>query len=163
MKKIIGIIFLSFLSINNSSAKTILLNCEYTHIDEKDPFLKVGEETLYEFNLKSKSIIVTNREIKLYLVTDYGDTQYTGYIKIDRFTGNLIQKSAEVPRNEIKKLLDEDIINKQMLFQDEETYEVIEKITNNRFYKNKASKLSYFEKPFWLEYNLKCNKAKKKF
>lgn len=140
-----------------------MLECIYKSIDEKRPFLKIGEETFYNFDLKSNDLVVDENNIKFYQVSDFGDAQYTGYIIVDRYSGNLIQKSAEVPREYLKELLDNDIIKKQSIKQDLETFALIEKITDKFFIENKTSKLSFDEKAYWVEYRLNCKKAKKKF
>ena len=50
-----------------------------------------------------------------------------------------------------------------MVQQDEYTFKLIEGITSRNFFANKYSDLSFNKKPTWLRYELKCDKAKKKF
>ncbi|WP_262588996.1 hypothetical protein [Candidatus Pelagibacter communis] len=162
MKKIIlYFIFISFSL--NANAETILLKCVYKFIDEKRPSNEIGDETLYEFDLNAKTYIVSENEIKYYMISNFSDTYYTSYVRINRFTGDFIQESAEVKKKEIQPLLDNNTPQNQMVQQDEYTFKLIEGITSRNFFANKYSDLSFNKKPMWLRYELKCDKAKKKF
>ena len=158
MKKLVFMFFLTLLS-TSSYAEILKLKCTYKSIDEKfDPGFEVGDATFYNYDLNSPQYVVTYDFIRHYLVSKLKDSYYIAYIEIYRYSGELIYKAVEIPKEEIEELLKSNILKQQLVKQDKETFVTIKGLVFQWFFKNKFSKdLS------WIEYKLDCEKAKKQF
>ena len=153
MKKIFFITLLSLLLNNTVFGETLKIECTVKYIDEKNELYKVGDKTIWTYDLKSKKFLFSDDFIRQYNLIKIEDKYFAQYIRIFRYTGEFLQKTVEVPETEIKDLLTHDF-NKQ-------TPEVFEKmffLISNRFPKNKKSK-----KLYWQEYRKDCVKAQKRF
>lgn len=155
--------FLGLLLSSNAYAEVLRLKCTYKSIDEQYPGSKVGDTTLWTYDLKDKQYVVSDDYIRFYLVSKILDMHYVHFTEINRYSGKLIFKSAEIPKEEFEELLKLNIYKKQMFEQDEETFYKIKGLTNLWFLKNKTAPLDFIEKPTWIEYELDCEKAKKQF
>jgi len=159
MKKLLAIVVLGLLLSGNAYAEILKLKCTYKFIDEKfNPGFEVGDATFYTYDLNSSQYVVTDDFIRHYLVSKLMDSYYITYIEIYRYTGELIYKAVEIPKEEIKELLKSNIIKQQLVKQDKETFDTIKGLVFQWFIKNKGSK-----DLAWIEYKLDCEKAKKQF
>ena len=146
-------LILFFFSFKNAVAETLKIECTVSDIDEKGGLYKVGDKTVWTYDLKSKKFILTDDFIRHYNLTKIEDRFYAQYIKIFRYTGEFIQKTAEVTEDQLRDLLTQDL--------DNQTPEVFDKIfflVNNQFIKNKKSKKTY-----WQSYKMDCVKAERRF
>lgn len=146
-------LILFFFSFKTAVAETLKIECTVNDIDEKGGFYKVGDKTVWTYDLKSKKFILTDDFIRHYNLTKIEDRFYAQYIKIFRYTGEFIQKTAEVTEDQLTDLLTQDL--------DNQTPEVFDKIfflVNNQFIKNKKSKKTY-----WQSYKMNCVKAERRF
>ena len=144
---------LFFISFKTAVAETLKIECTVKYIDEKNKLYKIGDKTIWTYDLKSKKFLFSDDFIRQYNLIKIEDKYFAQYIRIFRYTGEFLQKTVEVPETEIKDLLTHDF-NKQ-------TPEVFEKmffLISNRFPKNKKSK-----KLYWQEYRKDCVKAQKRF
>ena len=145
-------IILLFFNFKTAVAETLKIECTVNDIDEKGGFYKVGDKTVWTYDLKSKKFILTDDFIRHYNLTKIEDKFYAQYIRIFRYTGEFIQKTTEVSEDQIKDLLTQDFSN-----QTQEVYDKVVLLVNKNFSKNKKKKL------YWQEYRKDCIKAKKKF
>ena len=146
-------IILLFFNFKTAVAETLKIECTVKYIDEKKALYKIGDITIWTYDLKSKKFLFSDDFIRQYNLIKIEDKYYAQYIRIFRYTGEFLQKTAEVPETEIKDLLEHDFNN-----QTSEMFEKIFFLTNNHFLKNKKSK-----KLYWQEYRKDCIKAKKRF
>ena len=153
MKKILFITLLFFLLNNKVFGETLKIECTVKYIDEKNQLYKIGDKTIWTYDLESKKFLFSDDFIRQYNLIKIEDKYYAQYIRIFRYTGEFLQKTAEVPEPEIKDLLEHDFNN-----QTSEMFEKIFYLTNTHFPKNKKSK-----KLYWQEYRKDCVKAKKRF
>ena len=145
-------LILFFFNFKTAVAETLKIECTVNDIDEKGGFYKVGDKTVWTYDLKSKKFILTDDFIRHYNLTKIEDKFYAQYIRIFRYTGEFIQKTTEVSEDQIKDLLTQDFSN-----QTQEVYDKVVLLVNKNFSKNKKKKL------YWQEYRKDCVKAKKKF
>ena len=153
MKKILFITLLSLLLNNTVFGETLKIECTVKYIDEKKALYKIGDKTIWTYDLKSKKFLFSDDFIRQYNLIKIEDKYYAQYTRIFRYTGEFLQKTVEVPETELKDLLKHDFNN--------QTPEVFEKmffLINTHFPKNKKSK-----KLYWQEYRKNCVKAQKKF
>ena len=144
---------LFFISFKTAVAETLKIECTVKYIDERSKIYEVGDKTVWTYDLKSKKFILTDDFIRHYNLTKIEDRFYAQYIKIFRYTGEFIQKTAEVTEDQLRDLLTQDL--------DNQTPEVFDKIfflVNNQFIKNKKSKKTY-----WQSYKMDCVKAERRF
>jgi hypothetical protein len=145
MKKLLGILVLGFFLSNNLSANELNLRCTYKHIDTKFPMYKVGDDIYLTYDLTSKEYIVTEGYIKHYIVSELLNSYYISYTEIHRLSGERLEKSVEITKEQFQEVKNLDMMNK-----DEKTFNKIFSAVNKLFYKNKASKKDhYHEKPMW--------------
>ena len=153
MKKILFITLLSLLLNNTVFGETLKIECTVKYIDEKKALYKIGDKTIWTYDLKSKKFLFSDDFIRQYNLIKIEDKYYAQYTRIFRYTGEFLQKTVEIPEAELKDLLTHDFNN--------QTPEVFEKmffLINTHFPKNKKSK-----KLYWQEYRKNCVKAQKKF
>jgi hypothetical protein len=154
MRKIFFISFVFLLLNNFANAKELKIECTVKKTDEKGNFYKEGDKTIWTYDLSSKKYLITDDFIKHYNLAKIEDKFFLQYVKIFRYTGEFIQKSAEIPEDQLKDLLNVDYKN-----QNSETYDKVFFLVNDFFLKNKASK----QNVYWQEYIMNCIKAKKRF
>ena len=142
-----------FFSFKTAVAETLKIECTVKYIDEKNQLYKVGDKTIWTYDLKSKKFLFSDDFIRQYNLIKIEDKYYAQYTRIFRYTGEFLQKTAEIPEPEIKDLLEHDFNN-----QTPEFFEKIFYLANTHFIKNKKSK-----KLYWQEYRKDCVKAKKRF
>ena len=87
-------------------------------------------------------------------MTKIKDKYYAQYIRIFRYTGEFLQKTAEVHEDQLKDLINIDYEN-----QNPETFKKVFLMVNEFFFKNKSSK----QNVYWQEYIMDCIKAQKRF
>ena len=154
MKKIFFISLLFILLNNTAFGKEIKIECTIKKVDEKGNFYKEGDKTIWTYDLRSKKYIVTDDFIRHYNLAKIKDKYFLQYLQIFRYTGEFIQKSIDIPEDQIKDLLNIDYENQNL-----ETFNKIFLLVNDFFLKNKISK----ENHFWQEHIMDCIKAQKKF
>lgn len=154
MKKKFLITLILIIFNNTSYAQELKLECTVKKIDEKGNFYQIGDKTIWNYDLNSKKYIITDDFIRHYNLAKIENKYFLQYIKIFRYTGEFIQKSSEIPEDQLKDLINADYEN-----QNPETFEKIFLMVNDFFYKNKASK----QNVYWQEYIMDCIKAQKKF
>ena len=154
MKKIFFISLLFFLLNNAAFGKELKIECTVKKIDEKGNFYQIGDKTIWNYDLNSKKYIVTDDFIRHYNLAKIENKYFLQYIKIFRYTGEFIQKSSEIPEDQLKDLINADYKN-----QNPETFEKVFLMVNDYFFKNKASK----QNVYWQEYIMDCIKAQKRF
>lgn len=154
MRKIFFISFVFLLLNNFANAKELKIECTVKKTDEKGNFYKEGDKTIWTYDLSSKKYLITDDFIRHYNLAKIEDKFFLQYVKIFRYTGEFIQKSAEIPEDQLKDLLNVDYKN-----QNSETYDKVFFLVNDFFLKNKASK----DNVYWQEYIMNCIKAKKRF
>ena len=120
MKKILLIILLSLLLNNKVFGETLKIECTVKYIDEKNQLYKIGDKTIWTYDLKSKKFLFSDDFIRQYNLIKIENKYYAQYTRIFRYTGEFIQKTAEVPETEIKDLLEHDF--------NSQTPEVFEKV-----------------------------------
>ncbi|WP_440920871.1 hypothetical protein [Candidatus Pelagibacter sp.] len=146
-------LILFFFSFKTAVAETLKIECTVKYIDEKKALYKIGDKTIWTYDLKSKKFLFSDDFIRQYNLIKIEDKYYAQYTRIFRYTGEFLQKTVEVPETEIQNLLTHDFNN--------QTPEVFEKmffLINTHFPKNKKSK-----KLYWQEYRKNCVKAQKRF
>ena len=152
MKKLLGILVLGLLISSNAYAQILKLKCTYKSFDEKfEPSFKVGDEIIENWDLNV--FLVNDDYIRHYDVLKIGDTHYVHYQEINRYSGEKIFKSAEVPEEDYKK-----VSKVPKIAVTEEAFYKIVALTNKWFIKNKISK-----DLIWIEHKSHCEKAKKQF
>ena len=154
MRKTFFISFVFLLLNNFANAKELKIECTVKKTDEKGNFYKEGDKTIWTYDLSSKKYLITDDFIRHYNLAKIEDKFFLQYVKIFRYTGEFIQKSAEIPEDQLKDLLNVDYKN-----QNSETYDKVFFLVNDFFLKNKASK----DNVYWQEYIMNCIKAKKRF
>ena len=92
--------------------------------------------------------------IRHYHLAKIKDKYFLQFLQIFRYTGEFIQKSAEIPEDQLQDFIDIDYEN-----QNSETFDKVFSKVNNFFFKNKASK----QNVYWQEYVMDCIKAQKRF
>ena len=153
MKKILFITLLFLLLNNKVFGETLKIECTVKYIDEKNQLYKIGDKTIWTYDLKSKKFLFTDDFIKQYNLIKIEDKYFAQYIRIFRYTGEFLQKTVEVPETELKDLLTHDFNN-----QTPEVFQKMFVLVNTHFLKNKKSK-----KLYWQEYRKNCVKAQKRF
>ena len=136
------------------NAEELKIECTVKKTDEKGKFYNEGDKTIWTYDLSSKKYIITEDFIRHYNLAKIEDKFFLQYVKIFRYTGEFIQKSAEIPKDQLKDLLNVDYKN-----QNPETYDKVFFLVNEFFLKNKASK----DNVYWQEYIMDCVKAQKRF
>ena len=154
MKKIFFISLLFFLLNNTAFGRELKIECTIKKVDEKGNFYKEGDKTIWTYDLSSKKYIVTDDFIRHYNLAKIKDKYFLQYLQIFRYTGEFIQKSIDIPEDQIKDLLNIDYENQNL-----ETFNKIFFLVNDFFLKNKISK----ENAYWQEYIMDCIKAQKRF
>ena len=154
MRKIFFISFVFLLLNNFANAKELKIECTVKKTDEKGNFYKEGDKTIWTYDLSSKKYLITDDFIKHYNLAKIEDKFFLQYVKIFRYTGEFIQKSAEIPEDQLKDLLNVDYKN-----QNPEMFEKVFLMVNDFFFRNKASK----QNVYWQEYTMDCVKAQKRF
>ena len=154
MKKIFFITLLLFLFNNSAFAKELKIECTVKKIDDKGKFYNIGDKTIWNYDLSSKKYIITDDFIRHYNLAKIEDKYFLQYIKIFRYTGEFIQKSSEIPEDQLKDLINADYKN-----QNPEMFEKVFLMVNDFFFRNKASK----QNVYWQEYTMDCVKAQKRF
>ena len=154
MKKIFFISLLFILLNNTAFGKEIKIECTIKKVDEKGNFYKEGDKTIWTYDLRSKKYIVTDDFIRHYHLAKIKDKYFLQYLQIFRYTGEFIQKSIDIPEDQIKDLLNIDYENQNL-----ETFNKIFFLVNDFFLKNKISK----QDVYWQEYIMDCIKAQKRF
>lgn len=154
MKKIFFISFIFILLNNTAFGKELKIECAVKNVDEKGNFYKIGDKVVWTYDLSSKKYIVTDDFIRHYHLANIKDKYFLQFIQIFRYTGQFIQKTAEIPEDQLQDFIDLDYEN-----QNSETYEKVFSKVNNFFFKNKASK----QNVYWQEYIMDCIKAQKRF
>ena len=154
MRKIFFISFVFLLLNNFANAKELKIECTVKKTDEKGNFYKEGDKTIWTYDLSSKKYLITDDFIRHYNLAKIEDKFFLQYVKIFRYTGEFIQKSAEIPEDQLKDLLNVDYKN-----QNPEMFEKVSLMVNDFFFKNKASK----QNVYWQEYTMDCVKAQKRF
>ena len=153
MKKILFITLLFLLLNNKVFGETLKIECTVKYIDEKNQLYKIGDKTIWTYNVKSKKFLFTDDFIRQYNLIKIEDKYFAQYIRIFRYTGEFLQKTVEVPETELKDLLTHDFNN-----QTPEVFQKMFVLVNTHFLKNKKSK-----KLYWQEYRKNCVKAQKRF
>ena len=154
MKKVFFLSLL-FLILNNIAfGKELKIECIVKQVDEKGNFYKEGDKTIWTYNLDSNKYLVTDDFIRHYNLAKLEGKYFLQYVRIFRYTGEFIQRSAEIPENQLKDLIDLDYKN-----QTPESFDKIFSLVNEFFIKNKASKQNIY----WQEYIMDCIKAQKRF
>ena len=146
-------LILFFFSFKTAVAETLKIECTVKYIDEKKALYKIGDITIWTYDLKSKKFLFSDDFIRQYNLIKIENKYYAQYTRIFRYTGEFLQKTAEVPETEIKDLLEHDFNS-----QTPEVFEKVFYLTNTHFPKNKKSR-----KLYWQEYRKDCVKAKKRF
>ena len=158
LKKFLWIVVLCLFNGNFANAEELTLKCTYKHIDTQYPMYKVGDDTYLIYDLSSKEYIVNEGYIKFYSATKVLDSHYLNYSEIHRLSGEKIERSVGIEKEEFKKFENLDKMNK-----DEKTFNKIFRAVNDKFFEIKTSNLAYNDKPMWGEWRSDCEKAKKKF
>ena len=154
MKKIFFLSFM-FLVLNNAAfGKELKIECTVKKIDEKGNYYQIGDKTIWTYDLKSKEYIVTDDFIRHYNLAQIDDKYFLQFLQIFRYTGEFVQKSAEIPESQLQDYLNIDYEN-----QDSDTFKKVFSKVNEFFFANKASK----QNVYWQEYIMDCIKAEKKF
>lgn len=154
MKKTFFLFLLLFLFNNSTFGKDLKIECTVKKIDDKGNFYQIGDKTIWNYDLDSKKNIVTDDFIKHYHLAKIKDKFFLQFIQIFRYTGEFIQKSAEIPEDQLQDFIDIDYEN-----QNSETFDKVFLKVNNSFFENKASK----QNVYWQEYIMDCIEAKKRF
>ena len=154
MKKIFFLFLLLFLFNNSAFAKELKIECTVKKIDEKGNFYKVGDKTIWTYDLSSKKYIVTDDFIRRYHLAKIQDKYFLQFLQIFRYTGEFIQKTAEIPEDQLEDFQSIDYEN-----QNSETFDKVFLKVNDFFFKNKASK----QNVYWQENIMGCIKAEKRF
>ena len=154
MKKIFFLFLLLFLFNNSAFAKELKIECTVKKIDEKGNFYKVGDKTIWTYDLSSKKYIVTDDFIRHYHLAKIQDKYFLQFLQIFRYTGEFIQKNAEIPEDQLEDFQSIDYEN-----QNSETFDKVFLKVNDFFFKNKASK----QNVYWQENIMGCIKAEKRF
>lgn len=154
MKKIFFLFLLLFLFNNSAFAKELKIECTVKKIDEKGNFYKIGDKTIWTYDLSSKKYIVTDDFIRHYHLAKIQDKYFLQFLQIFRYTGEFIQKTSEIPEDQLQDFLNIDYEN-----QNSETFDKVFSKVNNFFFKNKASK----QNVYWQENIMNCIKAQKRF
>jgi len=154
MKKFFLLLVVFFFYENLSFAKELKIECIVKKVDEKGNFYQIGDKTVWTYDLSSKKYIITDDFIRHYNLAKIEDKYFLQYIKIFRYTGEFIQKSSEIPEDQLKDLINADYKN-----QNPEMFEKVFLMVNDFFFKNKASK----QNVYWQEYTMDCVKAQKRF
>tara|TARA_A100001234_G_scaffold218248_1_gene226911 strand:+ start:171 stop:635 length:465 start_codon:yes stop_codon:yes gene_type:complete len=154
MKKLFFIFLIFFLFNKTALGKELKIECTVKKTDEKGNFYKIGDKTVWTYDLSSKKYIVTDDFIRHYHLAKIKDKYFLQFLQIFRYTGEFIQKSAEIPEDELQDFINIDYEN-----QNSETFDKVFSKVNNFFFKNKASK----QNVYWQEYIMDCIKAQKRF
>ena len=154
MKKIFFLSFVFLLLNNTAFGKELKIECEVKNVDEKGNFYKIGDKTVWTYDLSSKKYIVNDDFIRHYHLANIKGKYFLQFIQIFRYTGQFIQKSAEIPEDQLQDFIDLDYE-----IQNSETFEKVFSKVNSFFFKNKASK----QNVYWQEYIMDCKKAQRRF
>ena len=154
MKKFFLLLLVFFFYENLSFAKELKIECTVKKIDEKGNFYKIGDKTIWNYDLSSKKYIVTDDFIRHYHLAKIRDKYFLQFLQIFRYTGEFIQKTAEIPEDQLQDFIEIDYEN-----QNSETFDKVFSKVNNSFFKNKASK----QNVYWQENIMDCIKAEKRF
>ena len=163
MKLIIGqieikqyILFLFFLLSPSIvlSDEVLNLKCELTKFNDQLNAYKIGDIVYKKIPLKHKNIIVTKNNIKGFQL----NLDNILFTEIDRLSGKLVEKSANL-NLEFRNNLKNNIKN----LSKEEMFIEIKKNTNRQVYLNQTSNKSHFDKLYWSDYEMNCQKVENKF
>ena len=153
--KILSFIILLFFILNNTAfSKELKIECTVKKIDEKGNFYKVGDKLVWTYDLSSKKYIVTDDFISHYNLAKVKDKYFLQFFQIFRYTGQFIQKTAEIPDDQLEDFQSIDYEN-----QNSETFQKVFSKVNNFFFENKLSK----QNVYWQENIMDCVKAEKRF
>ena len=153
--KILSFIILLFFILNNTAfSKELKIECTVKKIDEKGNFYKVGDKLVWTYDLSSKKYIVTDDFISHYNLVKVKDKYFLQFFQIFRYTGQFIQKTAEIPEDQLEDFQSIDYEN-----QNSETFQKVFSKVNNFFFENKLSK----QNVYWQENIMDCVKAEKRF
>jgi hypothetical protein len=148
------VILILFILNNTAFSKELKIECTVKKIDEKGNFYNLGDKTIWTYDLSSKKYIVTDDFIKHYHLAKIEDKYFLQFFQIFRYTGEFIQKTAEIPEDQLEDFQSIDYEN-----QNSETFQKVFSKVNNFFFKNKASKQNIY----WQENIMDCIKAEKRF
>ena len=153
MRILVLFLILFFFNFKTAVAETLKIECTVKYIDEKKALYKIGDITIWTYDLKSKKFLFSDDFIRQYNVIKIEDKYFAQYIRIFRYTGEFVQKTVEVPETELKDLSSHNFNN-----QTPEVFQKMFVLVNTHFLKNKKSK-----KLYWQEYRKNCVKAQKIF
>ena len=153
MRIFVLFLILFFFNFKTAVAETLKIECTVKYIDEKNELYKIGDKTIWTYDLKSKKFLFSDDFIRQYNVIKIEDKYFAQYIRIFRYTGEFVQKTVEVPEAELKDLSSHNFNN-----QTPEVFQKMFVLVNTHFLKNKKSK-----KLYWQEYRKNCVKAQKIF
>ena len=148
------VILILFILNNTAFSKELKIECTVKKIDENGNFYNLGDKTIWTYDLSSKKYIVTDDFIKHYHLAKIEDKYFLQFFQIFRYTGEFIQKTAEIPEDQLEDFQSIDYEN-----QNSETFQKVFSKVNNFFFKNKASKQNIY----WQENIMDCIKAEKRF
>jgi hypothetical protein len=148
------VILILFILNNTAFSKELKIECTVKKIDEKGNFYNLGDKTIWTYDLSSKKYIVTDDFIRHYHLAKIEDKYFLQFFQIFRYTGEFIQKTAEIPEDQLEDFQSIDYEN-----QNSETFQKVFSKVNNFFFKNKASKQNIY----WQENIMDCIKAEKRF
>ena len=146
-------LILFFFSFKTAVAETLKIECTVKYIDEKNELYKIGDKTIWTYDLKSKKFLFSDDFIRQYNVIKIEDKYFAQYIRIFRYTGEFVQKTVEVPVAELN-----DLSSHNFNIQTPEVFQKMFVLVNTHFLRNKKSKKFY-----WQEYRKNCVKAQKIF
>ena len=148
------VILILFILNNTAFSKELKIECTVKKIDEKGNFYNLGDKTIWTYDLSSKKYIVTDDFIKHYHLAKIEDKYFLQFFQIFRYTGQFIQKTAEIPEDQLEDFQSIDYEN-----QNSETFQKVFSKVNNFFFENKLSK----QNVYWQENIMDCVKAEKRF
>ena len=108
MKKIFFLSFVFLLLNNTAFGKELKIECTVKKTDEKGNFYQIGDKTIWNYDLNSKKYIYTDDFIRHYNLAKIEDKYFLQYIKIFRYTGEFIQKTSEIPKDQLQDFLNID-------------------------------------------------------
>jgi hypothetical protein len=108
MKKIFFLSFVFLLLNNTAFGKELKIECEVKNVDEKGNFYKIGDKTVWTYDLSSKKYIVNDDFIRHYHLANIKGKYFLQFIQIFRYTGQFIQKTAEIPEDQLQDFIDLD-------------------------------------------------------
>ena len=136
------------------SGEVLNLKCELTKFNDQLNAYKMGDIVYKKIPLNHKNIIVTKNNIKGFQL----NLDNILFTEIDRLSGKLIEKSASL-NLEFRNNLKNNIKN----LSKEEMFMEIKKNTNKQVYLNQTSNKPHFDKLYWSDYEMNCQKVENKF